>query len=144
MPITPEESPLLANKPSYPVSVEARSCSALRGSKKDMKTIACITKGAQKRSVTDARAYEATTLSVDVVELYSCRSDCHFMSFSEGRLWTCRYCHMSSDRLVAQQIKRQDVSSHVSTAVIGRCDEASPQCQNPIESEQEGLKSDGR
>jgi len=95
-------------------------------------------------SITDARAYEATTLSVDVAELYSCRSDCHLMSFGEGRLWTCRYCHMSSDRLVAQQIKRQEVSRHVSTVAIGRCDEASPQCQNPIESEQEGLKSDGR
>jgi len=56
-------------------------------------------------------------------------------------VWTRRYCHMSSDRLVAQQIKRQEVSDHVSTAVIGRWDEASPQRQNLIVSEQEGLKS---
>ena len=66
------------------------------------------------------------------------------MSFGEGRLWTCRYCHMSSDRLVALQIKRQEVSDHVSIAVIGRCDEVSPQWQNPNESEQEGLKLDRR
>lgn len=96
-------------------------------------------------SITDTRAYEPTTLSVHAVKAYSCRSDCWFLSFGEVRqLWTCRYCHMSSDRLVALLIKRKEVSGHVSIAVIGRCVDVSPQYQNPIESGEEGEKSERR
>jgi hypothetical protein len=91
--------------------------------------------------LSQTRAYEPTTLSVDAVKAYSCRSDYWFLSFGEVRqLWTCRYCHMSSDRLVALLIKRQEVSSHVSIAVIGRCADISPQYQNSIESGEEGVK----
>lgn len=86
-------------------------------------------------SITDTRAYEAATSSVEIVESILVLIRPWFMSVDEGWLWTCRYSSVSSDRLVALQIERQELSGHVSIAVIGRYDEASPQCHHPIESE---------